>query len=160
APWYPSAYAKSVGVARDSLHPHLDELRMAGLIRLTEWVPEHGQGYVLTPAGEDVVRSPRKLARLRKGKVPTAAEPIDAAVEAPSPWDRGDAVRNALLYPVRPRVTRALLSLNFAVFAVGFVLAIRQGEAAEFLASGAPDVLRQTGALMPVDLQQGEWWRL
>ena len=35
-PWYPSTYAKETGTPRDSLDPYLDQLRMAGLVRLTE----------------------------------------------------------------------------------------------------------------------------
>ena len=37
APWYPRAYATLLGVERDSLDPFLDQLRLGGLIRLTEW---------------------------------------------------------------------------------------------------------------------------
>ncbi len=61
-PWYPSGYAKETGTPRDSLDPYLDQLRMAGLVRLTDWVSGHGQGYALTPAGEDVLKNPRQLA--------------------------------------------------------------------------------------------------
>src|SRR4051794_40754510 len=37
-PWYPKDYAEAHGVHRDSLDPHLDELRLGGLIHLTDWV--------------------------------------------------------------------------------------------------------------------------
>jgi DNA-binding IscR family transcriptional regulator len=66
-PWYPSAYAKETNTPRDTLDPYLDQLRMAGLVHLTDWVPGHGQGYALTPAGEDVLKDPRQLARLLAG---------------------------------------------------------------------------------------------
>jgi membrane associated rhomboid family serine protease len=163
-PWYPSAYAKASGVARDSLDPHLDELRMAGLIRLTEWVPEHGQGYVLTEAGEQVLHSRRQLARLRKGTVPNAAAAGPQLPEEPgsSPWDRGDAVRAAFHSPVRPRVALALLYVNLVWFAVGFVLAAQKGMGGEYLSLfGAPaQILHQIGAISPLDVERGQWWRL
>src|SRR5690348_12053845 len=69
-PWYPSQYAQANGMSRDDLDPFLDQLRMAGLVRLTDWVQGKGQGYALTPDGERVLQSPRELARVRAGKVP------------------------------------------------------------------------------------------
>ncbi len=51
SPWYPSTYAKAAGISRESIDPHLDRLRLAGLIRLTDWMPGTGQGYVLSSEG-------------------------------------------------------------------------------------------------------------
>ena len=65
APWYPSVYAREAGISRDSLDPDLEKLRMGGLIHLTEWVQGRGQGYKLTPVGEQVLGSPRALSHLR-----------------------------------------------------------------------------------------------
>src|SRR5713101_7198771 len=76
-PWYPSVYAKESGNARESLDPYLDQLRMGGLIHLTDWVQGRGQGYALTPAGEQVVQNPRLMARLLAGKF-IAAQPEPA----------------------------------------------------------------------------------
>src|SRR5947209_11747595 len=67
APWYPRAYAALLGVERDSLDPFLDQLRLGGLIRLTEWTADSGQGYALTPAGEQALRDPALLDHLRAG---------------------------------------------------------------------------------------------
>ena len=50
-PWYPKVHAESSGVDRDSLDAPLEKLRLAGMVRLTDWVKDHGQGYVLTPEG-------------------------------------------------------------------------------------------------------------
>src|SRR5262249_10876867 len=47
-PWYPSAWVREQGISRDDVDPFLDQLRMGGLIRLTDWVAGHGQGYALT----------------------------------------------------------------------------------------------------------------
>src|SRR5713226_10085732 len=88
SPWYPSEYARTNGIHRDSLDPYLDQLRMAGLVHLTDWVPGHGQGYALTPAGEDVLKNPRQLARLLAGKWSPPAVRSDnrQTTTGASPW--------------------------------------------------------------------------
>ena len=76
-PWYPSEYARATGVPRPTLDEPLDRLRLGGLVRLTDWVQGKGQGYTLTPAGEQVLERPRLLQRLRDGAVPRAeAAPV------------------------------------------------------------------------------------
>src|SRR5437867_1936325 len=50
-PLYPASFAQEKGVDRATLDSALDELRLKGLVRLTEWVQGQGQGYTLTPAG-------------------------------------------------------------------------------------------------------------
>src|SRR4051794_14204257 len=77
-PWYPSPHAQAAGIPRDNLDAPLEKLRMSGLIRLTDWVQGRGQGYVLTPEGEQVVRDPRHMAQIRAGQVP---RPQPAVVE-------------------------------------------------------------------------------
>src|SRR5688572_27227476 len=78
SPWYPAAFVRETGFARDQLDPLLNEMRVNGLIRLTDWVPENGQGYVLTPAGEEAMRNPRLLNRLRAGQVPIIVSNVPA----------------------------------------------------------------------------------
>jgi membrane associated rhomboid family serine protease len=150
-PWYPSVYAKSVGISRDALDPHLDRLRMAGLVRLTDWVQGQGQGYALTPAGDRVLESPRDLARLRQGQLPPARgewfEPQGPNGRGRSAWDRGEAVREALLTPSTPVVTYTLLVVNIAVFL------------AEIAPGFTPPVVDTLG-LSGAGLVRGEWWRL
>src|SRR5262245_29883872 len=147
-PWYPSAYVQAAGIPRDRLDPRLDQLRLAGLVRLTDWEKGTGQGYALTEEGERVLHSPRDLARLRDGQVPARPAP-----EAPAPlgeepmteWDRGEAVRLALLKPGRPVVTQALLFLNLAWFLAGLGLALqRQGSLSAYLTGGGDRVVRMT----------------
>jgi membrane associated rhomboid family serine protease len=165
-PWYPSVFARANGIPRDSLDPHLDRLRLGGLIHLTDWEPGHGQGYALTPQGEQVLRNPRQLALLRAARL---APPADGPRERPraaglNPWERGEAVRSALLSPATPVATYTLIVLNVLVFLAGLVLAARaQVPLNAFLYGGDPQalkVLHQTGALNPADLyQHGDWWR-
>jgi membrane associated rhomboid family serine protease len=120
-PWYPSTYAKETGTTRDGLDPHLDQLRMAGLIRLTDWVAGQGQGYALTPAGEEILQNPRQLARLAAGKwSPAVVRENRPTASASSPWERGEAVRAALLYPVQPVVTFVLIAVNVGIYLLEF----------------------------------------
>ncbi|HZT80377.1 MAG TPA: hypothetical protein VFA26_09150, partial [Gemmataceae bacterium] len=67
-PWYPRDYAAAAGIDRDRLDPSLDALRLAGLIRLTDWVRGKGQGYALTPDGARLLNDPRGLARALDGR--------------------------------------------------------------------------------------------
>jgi membrane associated rhomboid family serine protease len=169
-PWYPSAYAQETGLAREELDASLDELRLGGLIRLTDWVQGRGQGYTLTPEGQALLDSPRLLERLRANGVarrpvaPPATRPWRAD-ERPTAWDRGEQVRAALMGRSTPRVTRVLLFLNLLVFAYGCALALRnQIPLNDFIGgtnAAALEISHQTGALRPEDIIVGqEWWRL
>src|SRR6266851_6145453 len=145
-PWYPSAYSKETGIPRESLDPHLDQLRMAGLIRLTDWVSGHGQGYALTPAGEEILKSPRQLARLASGKWSPSVRDTDNRPSGAkvSPWERGEAVLEALLYPVQPVVTFILIIVNI----VAFVLQNQNRQFRDLLIAN------------PIGLLDNQWWRL
>src|SRR5712692_9414355 len=149
-PWYPSAYSKETGIPRDSLVPYLDQLRMAGLVRLTDWVSGHGQGYALTPAGEDVLKNPRQLARLAAGKWSPPAVRSDnrQTATASSPWERGEAVRQALLYPVQPMLTFILISISVCIFLV------------QFVSKDQYQQIRDLTVVTPLGLLQHQWWRL
>lgn len=160
-PWYPSLYAHSSGVTRDSLDPVLDELRMGGLIRLTDWVQGSGQGYAMTPEGARVLDSPRELTRLREGKFVPRAEP--AATMTPARrgrvtvFERGEATRAALLYHVVPVVTRILIVLNCLVFLAGATVAYKDHVSlSAYLYGGGdarlPALMHKIGALYPADI--------
>ncbi len=162
APWYPSQYAKATGTDRDSLDEPLNHLRLAGLVRLTDWQPGLGQGYVLTEAGRAVLANPRALDRLRHGDAPAPPRPAAAPRAAPrqTAWDRGEAVRGALLAGDPTPVTWALMAVQVLVFVVG--LAFAQHEQVplnQYLATGESSVLNRL-ALSALALVAGEWWRL
>ncbi len=145
-PWYPSTYAKETNTPRETLDPFLDQLRMAGLVRLTDWVAGHGQGYALTPAGEDVLKNPRQLARLAAGKwsPPKEERGNRQPATGSTPWERGEAVREALLYPLQPKVTFALMIINI----VSFVFQIQSREYRDLLVAD------------PTGFLKNQWWRL
>lgn len=171
-PWYPSAYVRATGVTRDSLDPHLDQLRLGGLIRLTDWVQGFGQGYTLTEKGKEVLDSPRALAQLRNGVVaprpitPPAVVLVDDAAAAA--FERAEAIRAVFLQPSTPFVTLFLIAANVLVFVAGMALYLRIDPnglnlylSGFSLPAAGRVVMHQTGALDPADvLVKGEWWRL
>ena len=167
-PWYPKDYAKTSGVPRDSLDAPLNDLRIAGLVKLTEWTKDLGQGYVLTETGEQVVNNPVHLAQIRAGLQPPLVPPrVDEAAEEtepaapPTPYERGEAARIALYEPEPPRVMPILLLINLIAFGVSVFIALRANVPfGQFLYRGHDGVLRELGALAPNELIRGEWWRL
>ncbi|HEV3257090.1 MAG TPA: rhomboid family intramembrane serine protease [Gemmataceae bacterium] len=165
-PWYPSAYARETGITRESLDPYLDQLRLGGLIHLTDWVQGHGQGYALTPEGTEILHSPRLLARVKNGQMPVLANgPADMpprVQSASTTWERGEAARAAFLSPAVPVVTFVIIGLNVLWFAAGLAIAVhRQVPLNQFVFGSDTRILRTTGdmhgALFYVD---HEWWRL
>jgi membrane associated rhomboid family serine protease len=165
SPWYPSTFSQVSGIPRERLDPFLDELRLGGLIRLTDWVQGRGQGYTLTPEGAAVVKNPRRLEKLRTNGVPPAPAPSvhrpPQARLSTGTWDRGEAVRDALLSPARPVVTQALLLVNVLVFLAGLAIAARrQMPLNQFVYGSDTGILDLTGAVSAPHILGGQWWRL
>jgi membrane associated rhomboid family serine protease len=171
-PWYPSAYAQVAGVPRDSLDSPLEQLRLAGLIQLTDWVPVMGQGYVLTPEGVKALQSPRMLDRIRQGQVPAATPyivqmPRSAPVRTTT-WDRGEAVREALLgTPAFPAMTFGLILVNVLVFLAGLALARSWGIPLNDYVAGGDNtgqvrfIQQKIGFLDGEDVYlRNQWWRI
>ena len=147
-PLYPVAYAAYSGLDRDLLDEALDHLRLRGLVRFTDWVQGKGQGYAITSQGTMVLQNPSLLRRVQP-QVP-APELTRPADRSDSPWSRGEAVRDALVNPVRPVVTMTLFSANIIIFVMGMVPAL-QNELR----------LGQLGDLVPFDvLVRRQWWRI
>ena len=48
-PWYAKEYALAAGADRETLYAPLNDLRVANLVQLTDWVHGRGQGYLITP---------------------------------------------------------------------------------------------------------------
>jgi membrane associated rhomboid family serine protease len=168
-PWYPSLYVQATGTPREQLDPLLDQLRMGGLIRLTDWVEGTGQGYVLTPGGAEVLDNPRYLNRLRAGDLARrlASPPADLRRRQGTAWDRGEAAREALLGRSAPVVTYALIAINVFVFLAGYWLASARGVSTSDYLSGTDKtgevahIQELTGALRGRDIYlRGQWWRL
>ncbi len=157
-PWFPRQHAAKTGFPLERLHYLLELLWLDGLLQKGGGSPETGGGVLLSPAGEEVLRNPEALQRLRDG------EPI-------RPDDRGGIVRTLLRQQTRPVLTRILLWANLIWFGYGLYLAhsrfqaggaflstFGQQNAAAALAQQS--VLHQTGSVAPEDLIHGQWWRL
>ncbi|MCE9533739.1 MAG: rhomboid family intramembrane serine protease, partial [Planctomycetes bacterium] len=81
--------------------------------------------------------------------------------EVPSRYDRGEAARQSLYEPDPPRVMPVLLLVNLIAFGISLYVAIKAGiPVSDFARNGNPAVMHEVGALSPVDLLHGEWWRL
>jgi membrane associated rhomboid family serine protease len=161
-PWYPKLFCQENGVLRDSLDPPLERLRLGGLIQLTEWMEGAGQGYALTPAGRRALESPRDLDRLRGDKpiIPNGAvRPVSRLREGdPTTYDRGEAVREALINEITPYVTYTLLTANVVWFFYGLQVAQAQGiRAGDFIAGSDIGILRKIGAIDGSYLVSGDW---
>src|SRR5579872_7391764 len=79
-PWFPSHYATSAKIDRDSLDEPLSQLRITGLIRVADWVRGVGQGYLLTPLGEKALANGQGIPI--NGKIP---EPLSSGTLAAIP---------------------------------------------------------------------------
>jgi membrane associated rhomboid family serine protease len=179
-PLYPKLYTDNGGISRESLDSNLERLRLGGLVRLTPWEKDKGQGYELTPEGAKLLQNPRDLHRLREGKLPPrpVPSPKPASVNgAPmTAFERGEMVREALLNEPNPVVGRALFALNILVFAFGLFLATRENLEINYYISGRGlfggqvrndpraqaynKVLAESGALDAEHFAMGQWWRL
>ncbi len=184
-PWYPGDFVRRTGVDRASLDEPLDQLRMGGLIELTEWVQGKGQGYILTLPGAAILKNPRMLNRLQtQGPPPVTNSPPPRQFQdggAPG-VARAKTIRDALTDPSPPVMTRALLGANLVVFGLGLILASQQSVAGDYLTMfgsenpAAQEIVMQiryqTGALsIPAEFGSRSsafrwsyflesWWRL
>lgn len=169
--WFPSRYATEANVPRDQLDEPLAELRLAGLVRVAEWVRGLGQGYALTPEGKTAADDPAELEHLKhpalasKGPIDPAlgdvppAEPVPTIEVPEDPADPKSRTDELILNP--PVVVPALLMANALWFFVCAVYSIRWGlTPSRALSEGHLEVLHRFGAVSGPDLIAGEWWRL
>jgi rhomboid protease GluP len=162
SPWYPKEYAQTSGIDRESLYAPLNNLRIAHLVELTEWIAGKGQGYIITATGREVLNDPLFLAQLREGWPATPAPvPEKKAQPADTPWERGEAARRAVFGAGPVRVIPLLILVNILAFAASFAVAARSGVSAmKFLGGVDASTLHEVGAVSMPDLAEGEWWRL
>jgi rhomboid protease GluP len=166
-PWFPSRFAEAAGVPRDALDEPLTELRLAGLVKVAEWVRGLGQGYALTPegraaAGDPIARERVKQALAAAGAVGAPPALLPAPDDAPeAAVEPVAAARDTELVLNPPIVVPALLMTNVLWFSVCAVWSIRWGlTPARALSESHLEVLHRFGAVGGPDLIEGEWWRL
>ncbi len=152
-PWFAREYGEQTRYPLDILLNDLEDLWLEGLLRKGETTAKSA-GLLLSPAGEEVLRDPGALLRLREG------EPL-------RPGDRGCVARSLFRLERRRSVTRLFLWLNLLWFGWGFYLAQSRHQAGrEFLTvqgnanAAMVQVWHQIGSVSAADLIHGEWWRL
>ena len=141
-PWYPGDYVRTAGVSRDTVDEPLNRLRVAGLVRMTDWEAGKGQGYYLTSDGQRALRNPKRL-----------ADPT------PQPSSRNSGPRLKAASD-DSTITRLLIAAQIGMFAVGFAQAMEIGTPANvYLASGTAPVTISFAASAKA-LASGAWWTL
>lgn len=164
SPWYPKDYAEATATNRERLYGPLNDLRIANLVQLTEWVQGKGQGYVITPLGKEILNDPAALAQLRDGKsmTPAGAPATESTrLGGSTRFERGEAARRAFYSPDFPRVVPVLILINIAAFLIALAVAAgMEGDPGGFLHRGDVSTLHKVGALSAPALAKGEWWRL
>jgi membrane associated rhomboid family serine protease len=152
--WFPARHAEVHRVPRDQLDDPLWQLRQAELVQVGDWVPQLGQGFKLTPAGEAMVGRPLP---------PPPPEPLPEPPAAPDPA-LGETARRSILDPAPALITPLLLMAHVVWFVYGGVEAVRTRGASDYL-KGSTDpivnpILNRVGAVSGPALLNGEWWRL
>ena len=94
-PWRPAAFCRVNGVDRDALDDALNRLRIAGLVKLTDWEPGVGQGYVLTDIGRSALNDADILEIRIKAKPDSPFRPLERERDADR-FARGEQVRAAV----------------------------------------------------------------
>lgn len=153
AAWYPRDYAAASGVPRDSLYEPLNDLRISGLVQLTDWVKDRGQGYILTDLGQEVLGNPAYLTQLANS-LRNEEDHVTAPTVLPA---KTSGVRT----PEFPRLVPILLLINILTFAASAVVATQAGvPLGTFLTKGDSATIHRLGGVSALDLLHGEWWRL
>jgi rhomboid protease GluP len=142
-PLYPARFAQQHGIERGVLDRALDDLRLRGLVRLTDWVQGVGQGYTLTQAGVNAIENPRGLR-------PDAPLPV-APVPVHVPYDEPPRER-VLIRPGRPIVSWTLIAVNVAIFLVTESMLGPNNLGERLFVNGA----LTSGTI----LEHHQWWRL
>jgi membrane associated rhomboid family serine protease len=162
-PWFPSQHATATGIERDSLDDPLAQLRLAGLVRIATWVRGLGQGYLLTPEGEQALAAGEGIPAANELTAPTITSSQSASEKSePAPEFHLEDIPSHLGLDFRqPLVVAILLIANLLWFFVGMVVALRAGiPIGKFLSEGNSDILLRVGGITGTDLLHGEWWRL
>lgn len=156
--WFPSEYARAAGIPRDALDAPLNQLRLAGLIKIADWVTGRGQGYALTPAGEKAAKDPRRLNRLLDGPPPAEEDKVTSA--RLTAWERGEAVRQIFNSTDPGWVTRVLMASLVIVFVLCLWTAHRVGIPLEISLDSGASPVQMWLFVRAKELTDGQWWRV
>ncbi len=159
--WFPSQHAATTGTDRDALDEPLTQLRIAGLVRIATWVRGIGQGYALTPEGEEALATGLGIPTNGQSPEPLKSDPVLAIPDDPMVLTDEQSASELPIDPRPPVVVPTLLIANVLWFFVGLVAAIRVGHSFwTYLLSGNSSISHRLGSVGGEDLLRGEWWRL
>jgi membrane associated rhomboid family serine protease len=146
-PLYPARFAEGHGIDRSTLDHALDDLRLRGLVRLTDWAQGLGQGYTLTQAGLDLIENPRGLR-------PGAPLPKPQPAPVRDPYEEPHRDRPLMVIrPTRPVMSWTLIISNIVIFFLSEPQLAPYPRLARWL--------QNNGVLIsPLVLQEHQWWRL
>ncbi len=150
--WYPKVYSEQAKVKLETLHEWLELLFLDGLVEKAPGTKETGPGVILTDLGRQVLADDDALERLRQGRAINAL-------------DRGGAVREMLLKPSRPFVTRIILFANLLWFGYSCWLAWQMKAVSLYLSGDLASlevnkIVMMSGGLGRAEWIHGEWWRV
>ncbi len=152
--FFPRADSAGLDIDRTRLDATLDLLRLGGFIEITDWVPQKGQGYRITDAGKQAAQKPDLLKR------PAAAQRIETISLRgdQSEWNQADEVREAVLSPAFPIVTRILVGINVAIYLLVCFYNLQIGKTYANIVDGH---IVSPGALVPYYFfALDRWWLL
>ncbi|HEV3438915.1 MAG TPA: rhomboid family intramembrane serine protease [Gemmata sp.] len=159
--WFPSQHAATTGTDRDALDEPLTQLRIAGLVRIATWVRGIGQGYTLTPEGEEALATGLGIPTSGQSPEPLKSGPVLAIPDDPMVLPEEQSTPQLPIDPRPPVVVPTLLIANVLWFFVGLVAAIRVPVSFwTYLVTGNASISHRLGSVGGEDLLRGEWWRL
>ncbi|MBX7104051.1 MAG: rhomboid family intramembrane serine protease [Gemmataceae bacterium] len=141
-PWYPAQHVERTGLPRDAIDEPLALLRVQGFVRLTDWQPGTGQGYVLTMEGRRAVSG-------RAPIVESGAPPARPAMTTRPIRNSSDAV-----------ITRLLIAAQVGVFLLGLAQFMQRGGDLSHYLRNADSPLRSEMAVSDQAIRLGDWWTL
>jgi membrane associated rhomboid family serine protease len=154
--WFPADFAARTGTARADLTGPLNDLRVAGLIEVVDWVRGRGQGYGLTAEGRKALHLPGPVV-----VDPPKPRAIETNPGRLTPFERGEQARAALFSPRPALVTPVIVVVIALWFLAGLGLAVRDKTGvADYLRGSNVPAMQRLGAVSGLNLIRGEWWRL
>jgi rhomboid protease GluP len=166
--WYPGEHCLAHNLERSSLDEPLWILRQASLVLVADWVKGRGQGFSLTPLGQEILQQPHparaiEVARQMPSAPETLLNPVistEAPVE-PTYYDRGETTRHAFYSPSTPVTLYLILWANVFWFLFCWSQASKDNiGSADFLKAPNGLFLVRLGAAFGPSVLMGEWWRL
>ncbi len=161
--WYPAKAPLQSGPSAEDVDRVLNDLRLHGLVELTDWKIGMGQGYRITPLGIEIADNPLFLKKLREGEVPAlpaSDEPNTPTPNAPNYFQQGEEARKGFYFPRMGPIVPLLIIANVLMFFVYFGVALWNGVPLNKAIGGDAATLHKLGSASADGIARGEYWRL